>query len=59
MLISDNQSAFIESRLLIDNALIAFEVNHYMKRLSQGIKGVAGLKIDISKVYDRLEWGFI
>lgn len=58
-LISDKQSAFIGGRLLTDNALIAFEVNHYMKRLRQGRKGVAGLKVDISKAYDRLEWGFI
>lgn len=58
-LISDRQSAFIEGRLLNDNALIAFEINHYMRRLSQGSKGVAGFKIDISKAYDRLEWGFI
>ncbi|XP_074355726.1 uncharacterized protein LOC141695374 [Apium graveolens] len=59
LLISDKQSAFIEGRLLNDNALIAFEVNHYMKRLSQGTKGIAGFKIDISKAYDRLEWEFI
>ncbi|KAL8146232.1 hypothetical protein AgCh_004104 [Apium graveolens] len=58
-LISSNQSAFVEGRLLTDNALIAFEVNHYIKRRSQGINGVAGLKIDVSKAYDRLEWTFI
>lgn len=58
-LISDKQSAFVEGRLLSDNALIAFEVNHYMRRRTQGKSGVAGLKIDISKAYDRLEWGFI
>lgn len=58
-LISDRQSAFIEGRLLNDNALIAFEVNHYMRRLSQGKNGMAGFKIDISKAYDRLEWDFI
>lgn len=39
--------------------MIAFEVNHYMKCKTQGKHGVVGLKIDISKVYDRLEWGFI
>lgn len=54
-IISDKQSAFIEGRFLTDNALIAFEVNHFMKRRTQGIKGVAGLKLDISKAYDRLE----
>ncbi|KAL8125037.1 hypothetical protein AgCh_012638 [Apium graveolens] len=58
-LISPNQSAFIEGRLLTDNALIAFEVNHYIKRRTQGKTGVAGLKIDVSKAYDRLEWNFI
>lgn len=59
MLISANQSAFIEGRLLTDNALIAFEVNHYIKRRTQGTNGVVGLKIDVSKAYDGLEWNFI
>lgn len=58
-LISDKQSVFVEGRLLTDNALIAFEVNHYIKRRTQGNNGVVGLKIDISKAYDRLEWSFI
>lgn len=58
-LISNKQSAFIEGRLLTDNALIAFEINHYMKRKTQGKNGIAGLKIDISKAYNRLEWHFI
>lgn len=54
-IISDMQSAFLEGRLLTDNALIAFKLNHFMRRKTQGLKGVAGLKIDISKTYDRLE----
>ncbi|XP_074342618.1 uncharacterized protein LOC141680232 [Apium graveolens] len=58
-LISSTQSAFMEGRLLTNNALIASEVNHYIKRHTQGRNGVAGLKIDISKAYDRLEWDFI
>lgn len=58
-IISDKQSAFLEGKLLTDNALIAFEINHYMKRKTQGKEGLAGLKIDISKAYDRLEWVFI
>lgn len=57
-LISDKQSAFVEGRLLTDNALIAFEINHYMKRRTQGVNGVV-LKIDVSKAYDRLEWCFL
>lgn len=54
-IISINQSAFLEGRLLTDNAIIAFEINHYIHRRTQGKTGVAGLKIDISKAYDRLE----
>lgn len=58
-IISTNQSAFIEGRLLTDNALIAFEANHYIRRKTQGINGVAGMKVDVSKAYDRLEWTYI
>ena len=58
-IISENQSAFIEGRMLTNNALIAFEINHYIRRKTQGKCGVAGLKIDISKAYDRLEWNFV
>lgn len=49
----------MEGRLLSNNALIAFELNHYIKRRTQGVIGVASLKIDISKTYDRLEWSFL
>lgn len=35
-IVSDRQSAFIEGRLLTNNALLAFEINHYMKRKIQG-----------------------
>lgn len=59
IIISDRQGVFIEGRLLIDNALIAFEINNYMKRRTQGNTGIAGLKLDVSKAYDRLEWAFI
>lgn len=53
--ISDEQSAFVEGRLLTDNTLVVFEINHDIKRHTQGLKGVAGLKIDSSKDYDSLE----
>lgn len=43
-LIFDKQSAFIEERLLTNNALISFDVNHYMRRRTQGKTGIAGLE---------------
>ncbi|XP_074352667.1 uncharacterized protein LOC141691812 [Apium graveolens] len=58
-IVSPNQSAFIEGRLLTDNVLIAYEINHYLHRRTQGKSGVVVLKLDISKAYDRLEWGFV
>lgn len=58
-LISDKQSAFIEGRLLTNNALLAYEMNHCIKRRTHGKHGIAGLKLDVSKVYDRLEWNYI
>ena len=57
--ISNSQSAFVPGRLITDNILIAFEITHYLKHKSQGKKGVATLKVDISKAYDRLEWRFL
>lgn len=57
--ISEQQSAFIQNRLLTDNALNSYEVNHYIHRKRQGLMGIAGLKVDISKAYDRLELRFI
>lgn len=58
-LILDKQSAFNEGRLLTDNALLAYEINHCIKRHTQGKRGIAGLKLDISKAYDRLEWRYL
>lgn len=57
--ISEQQSAFVEGRLLTDNALLVFEINHYIRRKTQGNNGMVGLKLDVSKAYDRLEWGFL
>lgn len=44
---------------MTDNALVASEVNHYMRRRTQGNNEMVGLKIDISKAYNQIEWAFI
>ncbi|GAU26046.1 hypothetical protein TSUD_225070 [Trifolium subterraneum] len=57
--VSQEQSAFVEGRSIIDNALIAIEVIHALKRKTQGRRGALTLKIDISKTYDKVNWGFL
>lgn len=48
-LISDKQSDFIEGRMLTDNAMIAFEINHYMKRHTQGKLVLRDLRLIFQK----------
>ncbi|GAU45528.1 hypothetical protein TSUD_400750 [Trifolium subterraneum] len=57
--VSQEQSAFVEGRSIRDNALIATEVIHSLKRKTTGRRGELALKIDISKAYDKVDWGFL
>ncbi|KAB2610032.1 hypothetical protein D8674_021305 [Pyrus ussuriensis x Pyrus communis] len=58
-IISPTQSAFIPGRLISDNYLVAAEVTHYMHKRALGMHRLMALKLDISKVYDRVEWKFL
>ncbi|GAU48756.1 hypothetical protein TSUD_185510 [Trifolium subterraneum] len=51
--------SFVEGRSILDNALIATEVIHALKRKTKGRRGELALKIDISKAYDKVDWGFL
>lgn len=46
-----NQSAFLPSRLITDNALIAFETCQAMKRRGEDKYTSFSLKLDMSKAY--------
>lgn len=52
-----NQSTFVKDRLLMENLLLATElVKDYHKR---EISPRCAVKIDISKVFDSVQWSFL
>lgn len=57
--VSDSQSAFIPGHAITDNIIFSAEIMHFSKRKRQGKHGIVVLKIDMSKAYDRIEWGFL
>lgn len=39
--------------------MLAFELNHYLKWKTQGKMGYFGVKMDMSKAFDRVNWDFL
>lgn len=56
---SEEQSTFVPGRSIIDNALIAIELIHYLKCKKKGALGDVALKLDISKAYERVSWEYL
>ncbi|XP_008242862.1 PREDICTED: uncharacterized protein LOC103341160 [Prunus mume] len=58
-LVSDSQNAFLADRQIHDNVIVAHEAFHYLKLKRAGHKYEVGIKIDMNKAYDRVEWDFL
>lgn len=57
--ISQEQSAFIESRSILGNVMVAIETIHHMKCKRSGNTGEVALKIDIWEAYDIVSWMYV
>ncbi|CAN0875633.1 Transposon TX1 uncharacterized 149 kDa protein [Linum grandiflorum] len=57
--VSEEQSAFVKGRSIVDNIVIAFETLHNMKLRRHAKHGEVAVKIDISKAYDRVDWRYL
>lgn len=51
-IISQQHSAFVPKRVITDNAFIAFETFHAMKRRRESVEGSSALRLDMSNTYD-------
>ncbi|KAL0011518.1 hypothetical protein SO802_006626 [Lithocarpus litseifolius] len=58
-IITENQNAFLTERLITDNILVAFEIMHYLSNKREGKESFMAVKLDMSKAFDCVEWGFI
>ena len=54
-IVNESQNAFVNGRLITDNALITFETMHHISQRKGGVVGEMALKLDMNKAYDRVE----
>jgi hypothetical protein len=58
-IIAPMQSAFIPSRMITDNALIAFECLYAIRSGNNSCKKFGAYKLDLTKAYDQVDWGYL
>lgn len=58
-IISPAQNAFVPNRQIQDNILLAHEAFHLLKLRKSTKLYKLGMKLDMNKAYDRVEWNFL
>ena len=58
LLISPEQSAFVQGRVITDNVLLAKQVLHSMGSRRER-RSLMALKLDMERAYDEMRWAFI
>jgi hypothetical protein len=56
--ISPFQTAFVPSRLIQDNSILAHEMLHTLKQ-KRGRGGLMAINIDMENAFDKMEWPFL
>lgn len=57
--IYEEQSTFIENHFITNNLVIASKLIHHIRCKTQGKACEIALKIDINKVFDRVDWNYL
>lgn len=59
LVIFDSQSTFVPERQITNNILVTYEVIHFLKEKTKSKQDFMSLKLDISKVYNHMKWGYL
>lgn len=58
-LISPSQNAFVLGRQIQDSIILERKVFHFLKLRKATHRFELGIKLDMNKAYDRVEWDFL